>query len=30
MTKPSFDFYVDDKSYNFNKKWMTYMKKKFL
>jgi len=30
MTKPSFDFYVDDKSYNFNKEWMTYVKKKFL
>ena len=30
MTKPSFDFYVDDKSYNFNKEWTNYVKKKFL
>ena len=30
MTKPSFDFYVDDKSYNFNKEWTAYVKKKFL
>ena len=30
MTKPSFDFYVDDKSYAFNKDWPNYVKKKFL
>ena len=30
MTKPSFDFYVDDKSYNYNKKWLIDVKNKFL
>lgn len=30
MTKPSFDFYVDDKSYNFSNDWPAYVKKKFL
>jgi len=29
MIKPSFDFYVDDKSYNYKKDWMIYVKKKF-
>ena len=29
MTKPSFDFYVDDKSYNYNKKWLIDVKNKF-
>jgi hypothetical protein len=30
MTKPSYDFFVDDKSYNFDKKWMIDVKKRFL
>ena len=30
ITKPSFDFYVDDKSYNYNSKWTEYLKKKYL
>ncbi len=30
MTKPSFDFYIDDKSYAFNNNWSKYIKKKFL
>ena len=30
MTKPSFDFYVDDKSYNFNNDWIAYVTKKYL
>ena len=29
ITKPSFDFYVDDKSYNYNDKWTNYLKKNF-
>ncbi len=29
ITKPSFDFYVDDKSYNYNDKWPDYLKKNF-
>ena len=30
MTKPSFDYYIDDKAYNFNSKWMEAVKKKLL
>ena len=30
MTKPSFDYYIDDKAYNFNSKWVDVMKKKLL
>jgi len=30
MTKPSFDFYIDDKSYNYDSKWINYIKKKLL
>ena len=30
ITKPSFDFYVDDKSYNYNDKWINNIKKNFL
>jgi len=30
MTKPSFDFYVDDKSYNFDKNWTKFIKENFL
>ncbi len=30
MTKPSFDFYIDDKSYNYDDKWTNYIKKKLL
>ena len=29
ITKPSFDFYVDDKSYNYNDKWINYLNKNF-
>jgi hypothetical protein len=30
ITKPSFDFYVNDKSYNYNKKWVVFLKKNLL
>ena len=30
MTKPSFDFYIDDKSYNYDTKWKEFIKKKLL
>ena len=30
MTKPSFDFYVDDKSFNFNNSWTSFIEKKYL
>ncbi len=30
MSKPSFDFYIDDKSYNYDTKWKDFVKKKLL
>ena len=30
MTKPSVDFYIDDKSYNYDDKLTNYIKKKLL
>jgi len=30
LGKPSFDYFVDDKSYGFNSNWIKYFKKKFL
>ena len=30
ITKPSFDYYIDDKAYNFNSKWIDVVKKKLL
>ena len=30
MTKPSYDLFIDDKSYNYNSKWTEYIKKNYL
>ncbi len=29
MTKPSYDLFIDDKSYNYNSKWTKYIKKNY-